>query len=119
MAVKRSAFLALLAVALVGAALWLTNLAVAPREATWQEVQAEAQRGGYRLLRTDELAELYRQSPSGLLVVDTRPEWEYCQGHIPGALNFPLEPTGWSRWWKKKALARFLGPEKNRLIVFY
>ena len=31
----------------------------------------------------------------------------------------PLEPTAWSRWWKRQALEHLLGPDKNRLIVFY
>jgi rhodanese-related sulfurtransferase len=52
-------------------------------------------------------------------MVDTRQEWEYRTGHIKGALNFPMEPTGWARWRKKGALSKFLGPDKNQLIVFY
>jgi 3-mercaptopyruvate sulfurtransferase SseA len=40
-------------------------------------------------------------------------------GHIKGAVNFPMEPTAWSRWWKKSELAAELGPDKDRFIVFY
>ena len=54
-----------------------------------------------------------------MLLVDTRQEWEYRSGHIRGALNFPLEPTWISRWRNKGALEKFLGPDKNRFIVFY
>jgi rhodanese-related sulfurtransferase len=54
-----------------------------------------------------------------MLLVDTRQEWEYRSGHIKGALNFPIEPTWLSRWRNKGALAKFLGPDKNRFIVFY
>jgi rhodanese-related sulfurtransferase len=51
--------------------------------------------------------------------LDTRQEWEYRTGHIKKAVNFPIEPTWLSRWRKKSALETFLGPDKNRLIVFY
>jgi hypothetical protein len=30
-----------------------------------------------------------------------------------------MEPTRWSRWRNKGALQTFLGPDKNRMIVFY
>jgi rhodanese-related sulfurtransferase len=53
------------------------------------------------------------------MLVDTRQEWEYRTGHIEGAINFPMEPTGWSRWRKADALLNVLGPNKNQLIVFY
>ncbi|RJX30520.1 MAG: rhodanese-like domain-containing protein [Desulfarculus sp.] len=111
--------LACAAVALVIGSLWITNRVVTPKEATWEDVKAEAQQGGYRLLTTGELAQAYRQNPAGMLLVDTRQDWEYRAGHITGALNFPLEPTWWSRWRNKGDLARFLGPDKNRLLVFY
>ena len=83
------------------------------------DVRAEAARGGYRLISTDDLWQKYEAAPDGLLMVDTRQEWEYRTGHIKGALNFPMEPTGWARWRKKGALSKFLGPDKNQLIVFY
>jgi hypothetical protein len=30
-----------------------------------------------------------------------------------------MEPTAWSRWRKAGALEALLGPDKDRLIVFY
>jgi hypothetical protein len=51
--------------------------------------------------------------------VDTRQEWEFRTGHIQGARNFPMESTGWSRWRKAGALEAFLGPDRQRPIVFY
>jgi rhodanese-related sulfurtransferase len=54
-----------------------------------------------------------------MLLVDTRQEWEYRTGHIKGALNFPMEPTWMSRWRNKGALENFLGPDKERYLVFY
>lgn len=80
---------------------------------------AEAKAGGYRIITTEELAEKFRQDPSGLLMVDSRQEWEYRTGHIQGARNFPMEPTWWARWRKAGALKQFLGSDKERAVVFY
>jgi hypothetical protein len=110
---------ALVAVAITMGALWYTSLVVPPKEATWDDVKAEARQGGYQLITTDELSSQYTAKPDSLLLVDTRQEWEYRTGHIKNALSFPIEPTWLSRWRKKSALERFLGPDKNRLIVFY
>lgn len=116
---KKSLLLALLAIALTVGALWFTNRAVTPQEATWEDVKTEAKVGGYKLISTEELAQRYAQDSGSLLLVDTRQEWEYRSGNIKGAVNFPMEPTWWSRWRKQKALANLLGPDKNRVVVFY
>ncbi len=115
----RKALLALLAVAITMGTIWHTNRVILPKKATWDDVRAEAKHGGYQLINTDELSKQYTAKPESLLLVDTRQEWEYRTGHIKGALNFPMEPTWLSRWRKKGALQSFLGPDKNRLIVFY
>lgn len=99
--------------------LWFTNRSVTPKKATPQDVAAEAREGGYQLIGTQKLKKIYDKNLEGLLLVDTRQEWEYRSGHIKGALNFPMEPTWLSRWRKKGALEKFLGPDKNRFIVFY
>ena len=119
MKVSRSALLGLGALVVLVAALWYTSRAVTPKEATREDVLAEARDGGYRIIDTEELWEYCRQGAQDLLLVDVRPEWDYQKGHIQGAVNFPLEPTAWSRWWKKEALENFLGPDRNRIIVFY
>lgn len=116
---KKTAFIALMAVVLTVGALWLTNRAVTPKQATWDDVLAEAKAGGYGIITTEELSAPYRKDNGGLLLVDTRQEWEYRTGHIRGAALFPMEPTAWSRWRKAQALETFLGPDKNRTIVFY
>ncbi len=116
---SRISVLALLAVAVTAAALWWTNGAVTPKEATWNDIEAEAEKGGYRLISTRDLWKRYSQYRDSLLLVDTRQEWEYRTGHIKGAVNFPMEPTWFARWQKKKALGRFLGNDKDRTIVFY
>jgi len=112
-------WLPLLAITITVGVLWFTNGAVTPREPTWDDVVAEARGGGYRLINTDELRQRYEKDHQAMLLVDTRQEWEFAMGHIKGAVNFPMEPTAWSRWWKKGRLAAALGADKNRFIVFY
>jgi hypothetical protein len=116
---KKSIILALLAVVMTAGALWFTSRAVIPKEATWDDVLAEAAAGGYKIITTEDLAKAYRKDSSALLLVDTRQEWEYRTGHMKGALNFPMEPTWWSRWRKAAPLESFLGPDRDRTIVFY
>jgi predicted sulfurtransferase len=116
---KRTTILAILAVFLTLGPLWYVNRPLISREPTWEEVQAEARQGGYRLISTAELAELYRQDPQKVLLVDTRQEWEYRTGHIQGAVNFSMEPTRWARWRAQEPLAQTLGPDRERPIVFY
>ncbi len=116
---KGTTLLALAAAALTLGVLWYLQRPLITQEGRWENVEAEAQSGGYRLITTEELAARYRQQAGELLVVDTRQDWEYRTGHIPGAVNFSMEPTAWSRWSSQWALARFLGPEWARPIVFY
>ena len=114
-----TAILALVAVTLTLGGLWYAHRPVIPTEATLEDVQTEARIGGYRLINTAALAERYRQNSPKLLLVDTRQEWEYRTGHIRGAVNFPMEPTAWSRWRSQSRLKALLGPDKDRLVVFY
>ena len=111
--------LAFLAIAITVGVVWYDNRTVAPRDATWEDVVAESKRGGYQLISTDELWKSYSKEPKNLFIVDTRQEWEYRTGHIKGAVLFTMEPTWLSRWRKKGELATFLGPDKDRFIVFY
>ena len=115
----KTAIMALVAVAVTVGFLWYTNRPVAPVTATYEDVVAEAANGGYQLINTERLKKLYDEDPQGFLLVDARQEWEYRTGHIKGAVNFPMEPTWLSRWKKKDELENFLGPDKNRFLVFY
>jgi len=115
----RKTILALTAVSLTFGYIWYDNRSVISKKAHWDDVRAEAAKGDYRLITTDELWQQYNSQRESLLVVDTRQEWEYRSGHIQGAVNFPMEPTWLSRWRKKGALETVLGPAKNRLAVFY
>jgi len=116
---SRSTLLAVLAVVMTVGALWLTNRAVAPKKASWDDVVAEAKKGGYRLITTEKLWKRFKKKKNSLLLVDTRQEWEYRTGHIKSAVNFPMEPTWLARWRKKGELAKFLGKDKDRTIIFY
>ncbi len=115
----KKALLAFLATMITVGLVWYGNRTVVPKKATWEEVVAEAKKGGYQLINTDELWERYNKDSHNLFLVDTRQEWEYRTGHIKGAVNFPIEPTWLSRWRKKGELKTFLGPDKDRFIVFY
>jgi 3-mercaptopyruvate sulfurtransferase SseA len=115
----RKTLLAFVAIAITAGALWFSNRSVTPKEATWEDVHNEAKLGGYNIINTEELWKLYNKNPDNLFLVDTRQEWEYRTGHIKGALNFPMEPTWFSRWRKKGDLEAFLGSDKDRFIVFY
>lgn len=86
---------------------------------TWDDAVQEARRGGYGLLTTDELKKLYEERTPGLLLVDTRQDWEHRTGHIEGSVLFPMEPTAWARWTKRGDLEKLLGPDRDRSIVFY
>lgn len=111
--------MALFAIAITIGYLWQANRVVVPKQATWDDVLAEADVGGYRIITTEELAGRYGKASSGLFLVDTRQEWEYRTGHIKGAHNFPMEPTSWARWRRAGDLEAFLGPDKDSILVFY
>ena len=119
MQIKKTTFLAFAAILLTIGALWFTNRAVTPKQATWDDVLVEGKNGNYQIIKTEDLANLYQKDVSNLLLVDTRQEWEYRTGHLKGAVNFPMEPTAWARWRKASELEKFLGPDKNRTLVFY
>jgi 3-mercaptopyruvate sulfurtransferase SseA len=114
-----SIILALAAISLTVLFVWYMQRPVAPKQATWDDVVAEAKAGDYQIISTEELADRYRRDPAAVTMIDTRQEWEYRTGHIKGAVNFPMEPTAWARWKRADALEKFLGPDKNRLLVFY
>jgi len=119
MIATKKALFALVVIAITIGYLWQTHRVVTPKASTWNDVLTEAKQGGYQIIDTDLLWDRYQKNSETTLIVDARQEWEYRTGHIKGALNFPLEPTWLSRWRNKGALGKFLGPDKNRFIVFY
>lgn len=94
--------------------------APATSEARFPRSAQQAALDGYRLIDQAGLRGLLAQSPPPLLI-DTRPDYEFRQGCIPGAQNLPFEPGeahGLSPA-KREALARLLGPDKERVVVVY
>jgi 3-mercaptopyruvate sulfurtransferase SseA len=116
---KLSYSIALATVIITTIAVWHINRPFEPKQATWEDVIAEAKAGGYKIITTEQLRDRYHTTPSSLLLIDTRQEWEYRSGHIKGSVNFPMEPTWWARWRKADELEAFLGDDKQRNIVFY
>jgi predicted sulfurtransferase len=112
-------FLAATAVIITAISAWYIQRPIVTKKADWDDVMAEAKAGGYQIIATEALAEKYLKDRTGVLLVDTREEWEYRTGHIEGARNFSMEPTRWSRWKKAGELKDFLGPDKNRAVIFY
>jgi len=81
----------------------------------------EVQRGNYKIVSTAELKGWLDQKKD-MLLVDTMPfEDSFKKQHIPGAVNFVLPiPEMTQMDDKTKAgLEKLLGPNKDRLIVFY
>ena len=119
----RAAIIAFAAVVLTVSMVWFTHRSTGPagppKERTWEDLQAEAAAGGYKIFTTEELVQRTERDPENLLIVDTRQDWEYRTEHIKGAVVFPVEPTGW--WWfrNKSKLLRLIGTDKDRSVVFY
>ncbi len=86
----------------------------------WLDTLKRAGTGGYNLITFQEFKDLI-QSGKDFILLDVRPDYEYKDGHIAGALNFEfhlghrsnLEPE------RAEALKTLLGPDQDRLIVTY
>jgi thiosulfate/3-mercaptopyruvate sulfurtransferase len=81
----------------------------------------EVARGGYQILTTEELKGWIDQKKP-MLIVDTMPfEASYKKQHIPGAvqMEFPIPEMTQLDDKTRAALEKLLGPDKERLIVFY
>jgi thiosulfate/3-mercaptopyruvate sulfurtransferase len=81
----------------------------------------EVARGGYQILTTEELKGWIDQKKP-MLIVDTMPfEASYKKQHIPGAvqMEFPIPEMAQLDDKTRAALEKLLGPDKERLIVFY
>jgi rhodanese-related sulfurtransferase len=81
----------------------------------------EVERGSYRIVATQELKGWLDQKKR-VLIVDTMPyEDSFKKQHIPGAVNMELPIPEITKLddKTKAALEKLLGPDKDRLIVFY
>jgi predicted sulfurtransferase len=109
----------IIAVAASALVLWYSNQPAPAATSDLVQVEKEAKDGGYRIINIDKLSRLYQSSREKILLVDTRQEWENRAGHIAGSIHFPIETTWWARWRSKGKMKAFLGPEKEKTIVFY
>ncbi|HTG01679.1 MAG TPA: rhodanese-like domain-containing protein [Nitrospirota bacterium] len=102
-----------------GLALWGSSEVEAEKVAV--TFAREAIRGGYQIVSTEELKSWIDQKKD-MLIIDTMPfEASFKKNHIPGAVNFELpipEMTALDDK-TKDAFEKLLGPDKNKLIVFY
>jgi rhodanese-related sulfurtransferase len=81
----------------------------------------EVERGGYNIVRTDELKQWVDQKKE-MLIIDTMPyEKSYKKNHIPGAVQFlfPIPEMTSMDEKTKTGFLKLLGPNKKRTIVFY
>ncbi len=81
----------------------------------------EVERGGYKIVSTEELKGWIDQKKE-LLIVDTMPfEDSYKKQHVPGAvqMEFPIPEMTQLDDKKKADIEKLLGPNKDRLIVIY
>jgi len=81
----------------------------------------EVERGGYSIVSTKELKKWIDQKKP-VLIIDTMPyEDSYKKQHIPGAkqIEFPIPELKEIDGKKKQVFIKLLGPDRDRLIVFY
>jgi thiosulfate/3-mercaptopyruvate sulfurtransferase len=96
------------------------------KEAGAVKLVQEVERGGYKVVKSDELKQ-WIDSKKDMIIVDTMPyEESYKKGHVPGALQFLFPVPDMTAWDAKetggKSQADFqtlLGADKHKTIVIY
>lgn len=81
----------------------------------------EVKRGGYDVINTADLKKMTDEKKD-MLIVDTMPlEDSYKKNHLPKALQmeFPIQEMTEIKPEIQDALVKLVGPDKNRMIVFY
>ena len=80
----------------------------------------DVQKGGYEIIRTDELKKRMDQKKE-MLIVFTGPEAKFKKGHYPGAVQFefPIPELKEVSKKTKSAFIKLLGSDKNQTLVFY
>lgn len=81
----------------------------------------EVKRGGYEVINTADLKKMTDEKKD-MLIVDTMPlEDSYKKNHLPKALQmeFPIQEMTEIKPEIQDALVKLVGPDKNRMIVFY
>ena len=83
--------------------------------------EREVERGGYKVVTTQELKGWIDQKKE-MLIVDTMPADNFKKQRVPGAVNFEIQrhPELTEMSDKMKAdFEKLLGPDRDRTIVFY
>jgi rhodanese-related sulfurtransferase len=82
--------------------------------------EREVERGGYKVVSTQELKSWIDQKKD-MLIVDTMPPDSFKKQHIPGAVNFEIQRPELTQMSDKmrEDFEKLLGPNKDRTIVFY
>jgi len=81
----------------------------------------EVERGGYKIVTTEELKK-WIDDKKNVLIIDTMPyEDSYKKQHVPGAVNFvfPIPEVTTLDDKTKESFLKLLGPDKERPIVIY
>ena len=82
--------------------------------------EREVERGGYKVVTTQELKGWLDQKKD-MLIVDTLPADNFRKQHIPGAVNVEIQRPELTQMSDKMRadFEKLLGPNKDRTIVFY
>jgi len=96
------------------------------KEAGAVKLVHEVERGGYKVVRTDELKQ-WIDNQKDMIIVDTMPyEDSYKKGHVPGAKQFLFPIPEMNEWDAKETNGKtpndfeaLLGADKNKTIVIY
>ena len=86
----------------------------------WERAEMVARQEGYRLVSLQQLQTLY-DSKQNFLIVDVRPDYQFREGHLPGAVQIEIDP-GDRYSLKPDKRSRFrsvLGSDINRRIIIY
>ncbi len=86
----------------------------------WPDTFKRAESAGYTLINLQELKALI-QSEKAFTLLDVRPDYEYRDGHIPGAVNleFNLGHRSGLEESHAESLKALLGADQDRLVVTY
>jgi rhodanese-related sulfurtransferase len=95
-------------------------------EASAVKLLREVERGGYKIVTTEELKGWIDQKKD-MIIVDTMPyEASYKKNHVPGAVQFLFPIPDMTTWnteatdgKTKQDYAELLGSDKNKTIVIY
>jgi rhodanese-related sulfurtransferase/uncharacterized membrane protein YphA (DoxX/SURF4 family) len=127
---KRKALFVLLMCSMLTLGLATNGLCFGKKELDTEKIAVnlvrEVERGGYKIVTTNEL-KAWIDDKKDMVVVDTMPyEASYKKGHVPGAVQF-LFPIPEMPDWKtaetggktEEDFLKLLGPDKNKVIVIY